>query len=223
MSANKEKELAALASINYVKNGMVVGLGTGSTSEFMIKALGKRVSEGLSIVGVPSSEQTKKLATEVGIPLKELAEVDKIDVTIDGADEFDPYLRLIKGGGGALLIEKIVAYNSDINIIIADSGKKVERLGAFKLPVEVVQFAGQKILVELQEMGLSPILRMKNGKPFVTDEKNHILDIDISHKRNLSTLEITLKNIPGVVETGLFLETTDVVIMGKGDTVEVIE
>lgn len=223
MEANKEKELAALASINYVKNGMVVGLGTGSTSEFMIRALGNRVSEGLVIVGVPSSERTKELATECGIPLKELAEVEKIDVTIDGADEFDPYLRLIKGGGGALLIEKIVAYNSDMNIIIADSGKKVERLGAFKLPVEVVPFAGLKILKELQEMGLSPKLRMKNGKPFITDEKNHILDIDISHKRNLSTLEITLKNIPGVVETGLFLETTDVVIMGKGNSVEIIE
>lgn len=223
MNSNKEKELAALASINYVKNGMVVGLGTGSTSEFMIRALGKRVSEGLSIVGVPSSERTRALATECGIQLKELADVDHIDLTIDGADEFDPYLRLIKGGGGALLIEKIVAYNSDMNIIIADSGKKVERLGAFKLPVEVVQFAGVKIQKELEEMGLSPVLRLKNGKPFVTDEKNHILDIDISHKRNLSTLEMTLKNIPGVVETGLFLETTDLVLMGVGDTVEIYE
>lgn len=223
MSSIKEKELAALASINYVKNGMVVGLGTGSTSEFMIKALGKRVAEGLAISGVPSSGRTKILATECGIPLKELAEVDKIDVTIDGADEFDPYLRLIKGGGGALLIEKIVAYNSDMNIIIADSGKKVERLGAFKLPVEVVQFAGQKILAELKQMGLSPILRLGDGGAFVTDEKNHILDIDISHKRNLSVLEMTLKNIPGIVETGLFMETTDIIIMGKGDSVVIFE
>ena len=158
-----------------------------------------------------------------GIPLKEFSEVDRIDINIDGADEFDPYLRLIKGGGGALLREKILAHNSNINIIIVDSGKQVNRLGKFKLPVEVIPFAASKIKDELTQLKLHPVLRKVNDEVFKTDNQNFILDIDISAVTNLTTLEIRLKKIPGVVETGLFLETTTKVIMGTGNQTVVFD
>ncbi|HKI89702.1 MAG TPA: ribose 5-phosphate isomerase A, partial [Draconibacterium sp.] len=141
MNYEKEKELAAIEAVKLIENGMVVGLGSGSSAAYMVKELGKRVAAGLSIVGVPTSENTRILAIENRIPVKKLYEVDRIDLTIDGADEFDPYLQLIKGGGGALLREKIIAHNSAVNVIIADSSKQVNRLGKFKLPVEVIPFA----------------------------------------------------------------------------------
>ncbi|MBN1985663.1 MAG: ribose-5-phosphate isomerase RpiA, partial [Prolixibacteraceae bacterium] len=169
MNFEKEKELAAIASVKFLKNGMVAGLGSGSTSAYMIKELGKRVASGLSVTGIPSSEKTRLLAIENGIPLKKFSEVETIDVNIDGADEFDPYLRLIKGGGGALLHEKILAHNSKVNIIIADSGKQVKRLGKFKLPVEVIPFAASKIKNELAQLNLSPVLRKVNDRVFQTD------------------------------------------------------
>ncbi|QGY45641.1 ribose-5-phosphate isomerase RpiA [Maribellus comscasis] len=223
MNYEKEKELASAESVKLVKDGMVVGLGSGSTAAYMVKELGKRVASGLSIVGVPSSENTRLLAIENGIPLKEFGEIKKIDINIDGADEFDPYLRLIKGGGGALLREKILAHNSKVNIIIADSGKQVKRLGAFKLPVEVIPFAASKIKEELTLLNLSPVLRKVDGSVFVTDEQNYILDIDISNQTNLTNLEIKLKSIPGLVETGLFIETTSKVIMGVVDKTVVLQ
>ncbi len=223
MNYEKEKELAAIEAVKLVKNGMVVGLGSGSTAAYMVKELGKRVASGLSIIGIPSSENTRRLAVENSIPLKEFGDIEKIDINIDGADEFDPYLRLIKGGGGALLREKILAYNSKVNIIIADSGKQVKRLGKFKLPVEVIPFAASKIQEELTQLNLKPVLRRVNGSVFKTDEQNYILDTDISSMTNLTKLEIRLKSIPGLVETGLFIETTTKVIMGIDNTTVVIE
>ena len=145
MNLDREKQLAAKEAVKFVKSGMTVGLGTGSTAAHMVKELGSMVQNGLEIVGVPSSENTKKLATEIGIPLTTLEETNAIDVYIDGADEFDPYMQLIKGGGGALLREKILTYNSDLVIIIADSQKEVKRLGDFKLPVETIPFATKKL------------------------------------------------------------------------------
>src|SRR5690606_26995116 len=210
-----EKELAALEAISYIKNGMIVGLGTGSTAQFMIKALGQRVSGGLKIQGIPSSEATRRLATEQGIPLIALENANKIDVTIDGTDEFDPYLQLIKGGGGALLHEKILAHNSDLYIIIADSKKQVERLGNFKLPVESIPFATYSIIQTLTDRGLRPILRESDGEVFITAEGNYIIDLDIRHATNLTELELSLKQVPGIVETGLFLHMADIIIMGK--------
>ncbi len=223
MNYEKEKELAAIEAVKLVENGMVVGLGSGSTAAYMVKELGKRVASGLSIIGIPSSENTRRLAVENGIPLKEFGDIEKIDINIDGADEFDPYLRLIKGGGGALLREKILAYNSKVNIIIADSGKQVKRLGKFKLPVEVIPFAASKIQEELTQLNLKPVLRRVNGSVFKTDEQNYILDTDISSMTNLTKLEIRLKSIPGLVETGLFIETTTKVIMGIDNTTVAIE
>lgn len=223
MNYEKEKELAAIESVKLIKNGMVVGLGSGSTTAYMVKVLGKKVASGLSIIGVPSSENTRLLASENGIPLTEISKVDRIDITIDGADEFDPYLQLIKGGGGALLREKFLAYNSKVNVIIADSGKQVNRLGKFKLPVEVIPFAAQRIKDELTQLKLNPVLRKTNNEVFQTDNHNYILDIDISAATNLTNLEIRLIKIPGVVETGLFLETTNKIIMGTGNNIVVIE
>lgn len=215
-----EKELAALEAVKYIKNGMTIGLGTGSTAQFMVKALGQRVLGGLKILGIPSSEATRQLAIGHGIPLIALENVNKIDITIDGTDEFDPHLQLIKGGGGALLHEKILAHNSDLYIIIADSKKEVKSLGAFKLPVETIPFATHTIIDTLTDMNFRPILRKNEGTVFVTEEGNYIIDLDIHHITDLVELESNLKQIPGIVETGLFLNMADLIIMGKeGNTV----
>ncbi|MCM4169146.1 Ribose-5-phosphate isomerase A [Arenibacter antarcticus] len=211
-----EKKLAALEAVKYVKSGMKVGLGTGSTANLMIQELGRQIAEGLRITGIPSSEKTRKLAIDLGIPLISLEKADRIDLTIDGTDEFDPYMQLIKGGGGALLREKILAYNSDLVIIIADSQKQVKRLGTFKLPVETIPFATYKIEILLNKMGLQPKLRQKDGEHFITDEGNYILDLNIKTITNIPLLETTLKQIPGIVETGLFLDIADFIIVGKG-------
>ena len=213
----KEKELAAHHAVSFIKNGMVVGLGTGSTSEYMIQKIGEEIAKGLSVIGVPSSDRSAELARQLEIPLISLEEAGQIDINIDGADEFDPELRLIKGGGGALLREKIIAYNSRHNIIITDSSKQVEKLGQFRLPVETIPFATQNILLELEKMGLDPKIRLQNGNEFRTDENNCIIDIDISDADDLNRLNSRLIGIPGVVETGLFLDFSDLVIMGQGN------
>ena len=216
-TSDSEKKLAAYEALKYVTNGMILGLGTGSTAEHMIRGLGAKVSEGLQVKGVPSSERSARLARELGIPLTTLEVCVSLDLTIDGADEFDPELRLIKGGGGALLREKILAHNSKMNIIITDSSKAVERLGAFKLPIEVIPLAVQPILQELNAMALEPVLRKTDQMVYRTDENNFILDLNILKQNDLTALNHTLLSIPGVVETGLFLDTTDILIMGKGE------
>ena len=218
MSAVNEKKVAALEAVKYIKSGMTVGLGTGSTAFFMIEAIGEMVKNGLEIKAVATSEATKKLATELGINVITLAEAKRLDVTIDGADEVDEDFQLIKGGGGALLREKIVAHNTDLNIIIADYSKSVSRLGKFKLPIETIPFATQLIIIELNEMGLKPVQRMNGDEDYKTDENNDIVDIDIWDTNiKLSDLEQQLKAIPGIVETGLFLTSTNLVIIGKGE------
>ena len=223
MTADQEKKQAALESVKYIKDGMVVGLGTGSTAKHMIEAVGKLVADGMSLTCVPSSEATDQLARELGIKIVELHEVEKIDLTIDGADEFDGDFQLIKGGGGALLREKILAWNTTFNIIIADSSKDVKKLGAFKLPVEVIPFATKQIQTYLEQEGLKPVQRMKDGSAYRTDENNNILDIDISEVEDLQSLEIQLLKVPGIVETGLFLDSTSLIIVGKEGGPEVKE
>ena len=223
MGLEQEKKMAAIESVALVKNGMLVGLGSGSTAVFMIRKLGEEVAKGLSIKGVPSSDATAKLAREVGIPLISLEEAMKLDINIDGADEFNSSMQLIKGGGGALLREKIVAYNSKYNVIIADSTKEVRRLGKFKLPIETIPFATKNIIGELTEMGLKPKLRLVKGIPYKTDEKNLIVDLDIFEWDDIPDLNEMLIRIPGIVETGLFLDSTDLILVGKGDSVIKIE
>ncbi|SHK35972.1 ribose-5-phosphate isomerase [Maribacter aquivivus] len=218
MSAVNEKKVAALEAVKYIKSGMTVGLGTGSTAFYMIEAIGEMVQNGLELKAVATSDETEKLAKKMGIHVITLAEAKRLDVTIDGADEVDEDFQLIKGGGGALLREKIVAHNSDMNIIIADSSKSVSKLGKFKLPIETIPFATQLIIKELEGMKLAPVQRMRGTEDYKTDENNDIVDIDIwDTDIKLTDLEQQLKTIPGIVETGLFLTTTNLVIIGKGE------
>jgi len=212
-----EKQNAAKASIGYVKEGMIVGLGSGSTSEHMVNFLGKEVQNGLKIRAVSSSERITVLARSLRIPLTTLAQAKRLDLYIDGADEIDPYFNMIKGGGGALLREKILAYNSKKRVIIVDATKQVERLGKFKLPLEVIPFAHQSIEHELKTMHLKPLLRGGENEPYQTDEGNYIIDVDISGVDNYHGLNESLLSIPGIVETGLFLEYVNLLIVGIKD------
>lgn len=222
---DRAKFAAARRSVDFVEDGMRVGLGTGSTAAWMVRCLGELVREdGLRIQGVPTSRRTAELARAAGIPLVSLDEAKWLDLTIDGADEFDGELNLIKGGGGALLHEKIVATASDRMIVIADLAKEVRRLGAFPLPVEVIPFGWQttkalieETLVSLDVLGRDVVLRMNAGEPFRTEEGNLILDLHLNRIGNPRQLSLVLNQIPGVVENGLFIDICDTVVVGHGD------
>ena len=220
---DQEKKIAALRSLEYIKNGMTVGLGTGSTSSHMIRGLGEKIRDGLSINAVASSERSAQLAENIGISLISLDQAGLLDIYIDGADEFDDQFRMIKGGGGALLREKILAYNSRFNVIITDSSKHVKKLGKFKLPLEIIGFARKNIIEQLAEMNLKPKIREMDGDPFKTDENNLIVDVDIEQQDQIETLNQKLLGIPGVVETGLFLNLADVIIYAKKEEIKVLE
>ena len=204
---------------------MRVGLGTGSTAAWMVRCLGELVREnGLRIKGVPTSTRTAELARELGIDVISLDEAKWLDLTIDGADEFDSDLNLIKGGGGALLQEKIVATASDQMIVIADVAKEVETLGAFPLPLEVIPFGWQttqalieEMLISLDVMGRETSLRMNGPRPFITDEGNYIIDLHLNRIGNARQLAMAVNQMPGVVENGLFIDICDVVIVGHGN------
>ena len=224
------KFVAAKRASEMVDSGMKVGLGTGSTAAFLVKCLGDRVkNDGLDIIGVPTSNRTAELAREVGIQVATLDEARWLDLTIDGADEFDSELNLIKGGGGAHLQEKIVATASDKMIVIADVTKKVDTLGAFPLPVEVLGFGLKTTQMLLEEMldgldvmGNQVTPRLNGDTLFETDEGNHILDLHLGRIGNARQLALVLNQVPGVVENGLFIDICDVIITGHGDgTVEV--
>jgi ribose 5-phosphate isomerase A len=222
---DKAKFVAAKRAVDYVEDGMRVGLGTGSTAAWMVRCLGELVrQDGLRIKGVPTSTRTAALAREVGIEVISLDQAKWLDLTIDGADEFDGDLNLIKGGGGALLQEKIVATASDQMIVIADVGKEVETLGAFPLPIEVIPFGWQttrslveEMLISMDVLGRDVTLRMNGERPFITDEGNHILDLHLNRIGNARQLAMVLNQVPGVVENGLFIDICDIVIVGYGD------
>src|SRR5208282_90330 len=206
MANEEEKEAAGRAAAELVRDGNVVGLGTGSTAYFAVIALGERVKAGLKIVGIPTSVQTADLARAVGIPLTTLDEHPEIDITIDGADEVDPQLNLIKGGGGALLREKVVASASKKMVVVADSGKIVAVLGKFPLPVEVIAFARAVVEKKIAALGASPKLRTRpDGGPYLTDNGNQILDCSFGKIADVWALALALSNIPGIVEHGLFV------------------
>jgi ribose 5-phosphate isomerase A len=213
-----EKELAAAASMSYVEDGKVVGLGTGSTATLAIGMLAERVRAGLRIRAVPTSRRTEELARSLGIPLVTFEDVGAIDVTIDGTDEFDPQLDLIKGAGGALLREKIVASASRQLVIVADSSKRVDRLGARALPIEVIPFAEALVARRIAELGATVASR----RDYVTDEGHHILDCSFGAIADAAALARTLDAIPGVVEHGLFIGIASVVVVATGDNVEFI-
>ena len=222
---DKAKFVAARRAADMVEDGMRVGLGTGSTAAWLVRCLGEMVrDEGLKIKGVPTSSRTAELAREVGIDVISLDEAKWLDMTIDGADEFDGDLNLIKGGGGALLQEKIVATASDQMVVIADVGKEVETLGHFPLPVEVIPFGWQtthalieETLISMDVLGRSATLRMNGERPFITDEGNHILDLHLQRIGNARQLALVMNQMPGVVENGLFIDICDTVVIGYGD------
>lgn len=214
MSLENAKRAAAKKAVSYVSEGMIVGLGTGSTAKFATELLGQKVASGLKIQGVPSSIATEKLARELGIPL--LFDFEEIDVTIDGADEVDREGNLIKGGGGALTREKIVAAASKKRIIIVDETKLVATLGTFPLPVEVLAFGWRCVAKELRSLGCDVSLRKAaGGEVFLTDNQNYILDCRFEEITAPASLAIEINGIPGVVENGLFVKMVHLVVVGE--------
>ncbi|MBD2870816.1 ribose-5-phosphate isomerase RpiA [Paenibacillus arenilitoris] len=217
------KRIAAERAVEYVGDGMVVGLGTGSTAYWAIQKLGARVKEGLRVKAIATSIESEALARELGIPILSFADLaGEIDLTIDGADEVDADNHLIKGGGGALLREKIVAKASRELIVIVDQSKLVDRLGDFPLPVEIVPFGCEMTLRHVSELGCKPVLRTRGDEPFRTDNGNYIADCAFGAIHDPGLLETRLNGIPGVVENGLFVGMSSKVIVGcgNGDVVE---
>ncbi|HZA66834.1 MAG TPA: ribose-5-phosphate isomerase RpiA [Geminicoccaceae bacterium] len=219
------KRLAAAAAIAEVEDGMVLGLGSGSTAAFAVEALAARVGKGLDVVAIPTSERTGTLARRLGIRLTNFAEHRKIDLTIDGADEVEiGTLNLIKGRGGALLREKIVASASDRMVVIVDEGKRVDRLGRLApVPVEIVAFGWQVTLDRLADLGARPTLRVVGDEPFRTDSGNHIADCAFGEIGDAADLERRLAAITGVVESGLFVGLAARVIVGTRSGMQVLE
>lgn len=218
---DQAKQAAARASLQFVKEGQVVGLGTGSTAKYFIELLGEKVKQGLRIRGIASSIRSQEQAISLGIPITTFDECQQIDVTVDGADEVDPQLRLIKGGGGALLREKIVASAAKKFVIIVDATKRVPVLGKFPLPVEVIKFARPLIENEITALGAKVELRRNSdGQPYLTDENNYILDCCFGQIRDADALARQLSHMPGVVEHGLFIGMASIVLVADGNKVE---
>ncbi len=215
------KRRAALAALDLIEDGMAVGLGTGSTAALLVEALGQKVAAGLRVDAVATSERTARQARELGIPLSTLDETPALDLAIDGADEVDPALNLIKGGGGALLREKIVASCAARFVVVADESKRVRHLGAFPLPVEVVPMAATPLGRRVAALGAEVVLRRDRfGEPFATDEGHWILDCAFGQITDPPALARSLEAMAGVVEHGLFVAMADEVILGGGDGVE---
>ena len=221
------KKRAALEAVKHVKDGFILGLGSGSTAAYAIQEVGKRVKqEGLHVLGVPTSYQAYMLAIHSGVPTTTLDEHPQIDLAIDGADQIDTRLNLIKGMGGALTREKIVASAARQFIVAADETKLTEKLGTeHPVPVEVLPFASSTVASKLMKIGGKVVLRESKGKigPVVTDNGNFILDVDFGPINNLKELNFQLKSIPGVVETGLFIDMADIVYVGRQTTVQKLQ
>jgi len=224
MDADKAKELAAQRSLEFIEDGMVVGMGSGTTATHFIKLLGERVKQGLKVRGIASSKASEDLAVSLSIPVTDFHECPEIDVAIDGADELTHQLELIKGGGGALLREKIVASASKRFIIVADSRKLVNKLGKFPLPVEVIQMASPLVAAKLQKLGLRTTVRKAaSGAEYITDEGNLILDCEGGEIEDPYKLADSIRQIVGVVEHGLFLDMANVaLIAGDSEITELI-
>lgn len=219
---DEAKRRAAEYAIGLVKDGQVVGLGTGSTAKFAIEGLGRRVDEGLLIKGVPTSIGTEKMAREAGIALVDLNEVHVVDITLDGADEVDGDFNMIKGGGGALTREKLVALSSTTRVILVDESKLVSKLGQSRsLPIEVLPFAWTLSATRLSELGCRTALRESSGRPFITDNGNYILDCEFGAISDAPALESRIKVLPGVIESGLFIGIADTLVIGFDDRVDV--
>ncbi len=216
------KRKAGERAVEYIKDGMVVGLGTGSTVKYTILKLGELVKDGLDIIGIPTSIATEKLAKEMGIKLGSINDYQVIDLTIDGADEVDRNLNLIKGGGGALLREKMIAHASRYEIIVVDESKVKSVLGDFPLPIEIVKFGYKRTMNVLSTLGCKPLLRVKDGGAYITDNGNYIVDCKFERIDEPAKLERRIDEIPGVVEVGLFVGLANKVIVGKKDKIEIM-
>lgn len=214
-----------MEAVKMIMDGQVVGLGSGSTAEIFITELGKRIqNEGLDAIGIPTSKRSESIGREAGIPISTLEEHDRIDITVDGADEVDPNLDLIKGLGGALLREKVVAAATQKEIIVADESKLVHQLGTKSpLPVEIVQFSNLHIARSLSKLGCVPKLRQKESTTYVTDNGNYILDCTFKGIEDPERLDIALHSTPGVVETGLFIGVANTVIIGTSTGVRIMK
>jgi ribose 5-phosphate isomerase A len=218
LSAKEIKQKVATEAVNFIQQDMVIGIGSGSTVFYFIEELGKRIKNGLKITGVPTSQETLSLATERGINMISLNDLPSIDLVIDGADEIDPKLQLIKGGGAALLQEKIVANASKEVMIIADNSKLVSQLGKFPLPVEVIPYAWKPVQQQIQKQYcIRSSIRMKNDSPLVTDHGHYILDCYFEKIKDAPLLNVELHLIPGVVETGLFISLCHMALIGQPD------
>ncbi|WP_261134373.1 ribose-5-phosphate isomerase RpiA [Bacillus sp. Marseille-Q3570] len=217
-----DKRKAAEEAVKKLKNGMTVGLGSGSTVEWMLKKLGEEVGKGLQITGITTSKKTEHLARKYGIPLTSLSKTTHVDIAIDGADEVDPDLNLLKGGGGALVREKIVASLAEQLIIIVDSSKMVSRLGYAPLPVEVVPFGWEATVRKIEEFGGRPSLRRTDGQVFVSDNGNYILDCRFDQIEQPALFHEKLKQLTGVVDTGLFPAMADQVIISRDGKIETL-
>ena len=223
--SDRSKYACALCASALVENGMKVGLGTGSTAYWLVYHLAERVrNEGLEFVGVPTSNKTREQAQAEGLKLISMDDAGRLDITIDGADEFDQSMNLIKGGGGAHLQEKIVAFGSDRMVVIADETKKVNKLGKFPLPVEVLKFGSASSQKQIEELLIAQNyrdftvqMRMEKNKPFITDEGNYIFDLNLGEIQNPRKLCVDLNIIPGVVENGLFIDVCKAVVIGYSD------
>ncbi len=219
---NSEKKAAAERACEFLKDGMTIGLGSGSTVFFAVKKIGELVRAGLNIRAVSTSDSTTQLAQSEGIKLISIDDAGEIDITIDGADEADSSFNGIKGGGGALLFEKIVALSSKKNIWIVDSAKLVERLGKFPLPVEVIPFGYKRVFKIIGDMKLNPVIRKKNDDLYFTDSGNLIFDLHIGKIDDPVKLNEELKLINGIVETGLFINIADTIVAGRSNSSEII-
>jgi len=218
------KYVAAEKALEYVQAGMLLGLGTGSTAEYFVRLLGERVADGLKITGVPTSSRTRDLAASLNIQLTTLEDVERLDIVIDGADEFDRRMNLIKGGGGALLQEKLVATAAERMIVITDQSKQVAHLGAFPLPVEVVRFGWKLTQKRIYDIicnafvgGVDIVRRMDGDQPYVTDEGHYILDLHLKKIDEPEKMAAQMKELVGVVDSGFFIDIATEVIVGKED------
>ncbi|NYF23794.1 ribose-5-phosphate isomerase RpiA [Sporosarcina sp. JAI121] len=218
-----QKKIAGEKAAEFIKDGMIIGLGSGSTVYWMLKKLGEMIEQGMNVKGIPSSIRTEGWAREFGIPLTDFSEVQLLDLAIDGANEIDSRFNLSKGGGGSLVREKIVNTHSAKLIIIADDTKLVSQLGKAPLPVEILQFGWEVTAMKIAQLGCKPVLRSREGVSFVSDNGNYIVDCEFGSIPNPEKLHYELKQMVGVVETGLFIGMTDIVILAGKTGVKVIE
>jgi len=219
----EQKRIAGQKASEYIKDGMIIGLGTGSTAYYMIKKVGELIQNGMNLKAVATSKSTENLAKELHIPLVQIDEIDRIDLCIDGVDEIDKHFNAIKGGGGALFREKIVANLANEVIWIMDDSKLVDSIGAFPLPIEVLPYGYTQVIRKLKNYSLNPVIRMKDGNIFTTDNGNYIVDLHIGKPMDINDVYDKVNGITGVLETGLFINTCKRIIVGTDSGTKVIE